>query len=126
MAFVNKGINNQSFSFLKNSTQFKSGRASIPTSIDWRTLGYVNPIKNQGSCGSCWAFSAVDALEGQYFKNYGKLEHFSEQNLVDCTYDYSRNGCDGGWMDEAYIGIMNRGGIELNKTYPYESASSYV
>lgn len=69
-------------------------------SVDWRQKGYVNSVKNQGGCGSCWAFSAVCALEGQYFKTNGKLLKFSEQNLVDCV--YPRDGCDGGMMDTAF------------------------
>lgn len=126
MKFVNSGLRKESFNFLKNETHFKSSRATIPASIDWRYLGYNIPIKSQGGCGSCWAFSAVSAIEGQYFKKYGKLESFSEQNLVDCSAPPDIDpyyGCAGGWVDIAYEGIIRKGGIELDSTYPYTATN---
>lgn len=63
-------------------------RAETPTQIDWRELGYVNPIQDQGyTCASCWSFSALGALEGQVFKKTGRLHPLSEQYLVDCNKD---------------------------------------
>ena len=62
--------------------------------IDWVSLGAVNPIRDQGYCGSCWAFSAVTALEGAWFIKTGQLLNFSEQQLVDCS--SSNYGCNGG------------------------------
>ena len=65
---------------------FSMKRLEIPESIDWRTNGTVTPVQDQGySCSSCWAFSALGALEGQIFKQTGSLEKLSEQNLVDCN-----------------------------------------
>jgi len=63
--------------------------------VDWRTKGAVNAVKNQAQCGSCWAFSAVAAMEGHNFIQNGKLESFAEQELVDC--DTGCYGCNGGW-----------------------------
>jgi len=121
--FINKGLANKTI----NPDQYPNAKFSdslkaLPLSVDWRQKGYVNPVKNQGGCGSCWAFSAVCALEGQYFKTNGKLLKFSEQNLVDCV--YPRDGCDGGMMDTAFRYIKNNNGINLETGYPYSSSSS--
>jgi C1A family cysteine protease len=67
----------------------------LPTSIDWRTRGAVNPVKNQGQCGSCWAFSATAAIEGHHAIQQGQLLSLAEQQLVDC--DNTCYGCNGGW-----------------------------
>ena len=128
MAYVNKGLKNKGFQkFLADANKFENDRASrgltLPDSVDWRSLGYVTPIKDQGACGSCWAFSAVGSLEGQYFKTNRKLLSFSEQNFVDCTYGSTYDSCIGGRMDAAFDSIKSKGGIELNSTYPYTSGS---
>jgi C1A family cysteine protease len=68
---------------------------NLADSVDWRTKGAVNPVKNQAQCGSCWAFSAVSAFEGHHFIKTGKLESFSEQEIVSC--DHTSYGCNGGW-----------------------------
>jgi cathepsin L len=129
MAYVNKGFDKNSFEFLSKASEYKVGRSltTLPDSIDWRTQGYVTPMKDQGSCGSCWAFSATGSLEGQYFKTNGRLLSFSDQQLVDCTYVSTRDSCQtGGWMHEAFDSVIIKGGIQLDSTYPYTSGTSAV
>lgn len=135
--YVNKGINIrdifESLANTSNTVQYKSNRAKrdLPESVDWRTQGHVNPIKDQGKCGSCWSFSAVSSLESQYFKMNGALMDFSEQMLVDCVYSsqgYSgidADGCQGGFMTDAYAYIKQKG-IPLSSSYSYTSGNSGV
>tara|TARA_B100000424_G_scaffold41098_1_gene27699 strand:- start:7964 stop:9070 length:1107 start_codon:yes stop_codon:yes gene_type:complete len=99
----------------------------LSDNIDWVDKGAVTPVKNQGQCGSCWSFSTTGALEGAYYIKYGKLESFSEQQLVSCDnfqHGGKDHGCNGGLMDNAFTWIEKNGGLCLESDYPYTSGDS--
>uniref|UniRef100_A0A1I7TRF8 Pept_C1 domain-containing protein n=1 Tax=Caenorhabditis tropicalis TaxID=1561998 RepID=A0A1I7TRF8_9PELO len=90
-----------------------------PASIDWRDQGKLTPIKNQGQCGSCWAFATVAAVEAQHAIKKGSLVSLSEQELVDC--DFRDNGCSGGYRPYA-MRFVKENGLETEKEYPYSAS----
>jgi len=99
-------------------------RKAVPSNFkadecDWRQKGAVNPIQDQAQCGSCWAFSTIQAQESQFFITNGKLQKLSEQNLVDCV--STCYGCNGGLMDAAYTYVVKHQGgkFMLEEDYPY-------
>jgi len=101
----------------QGSETFVFDTKDLPSSVDWRESGAVTEVKNQGVCGSCWAFSAVGALEGLYFINNTQLISFSEQNLVNCV--KGDHGCLGGWPIDA-LSYSAQKGIESEEDYPYK------
>ncbi|XP_058735110.1 probable cysteine protease RD19B [Vicia villosa] len=106
---------------------------NLPTDFDWREKGAVTPVKNQGSCGSCWSFSTTGALEGAHYLATGELVSLSEQQLVDCDHECDPeeagscdSGCNGGLMNSAFEYILKSGGVMREKDYPYSGTDKGV
>nr|GLL45859.1 oryzain alpha chain-like [Ipomoea trifida] len=99
----------------------QSGKEKVscdaPFSVDWRKRGAVTHVKDQGECGSCWAFSATGAMEGINAIATGELVSLSEQQLIHC--DAWNEGCEGGYMGYAYEWVLHNGGISVEEDYPY-------
>lgn len=92
----------------------------LPSAVDWRTMGVVTPVKNQGNCGSCWTFSTTGAMESHWaISTEEGLPSLSEQQLVDCAGDFKNFGCSGGLPSQAFEYIKYAGGLTTEEQYPY-------
>jgi cathepsin L len=96
--------------------------ASLPASVDWRTKNAVTPVKNQGGCGSCWAFSATESIESSVFMTTGKLPVLAPQELVDCVENPKHcggtGGCEGATQPLGFA-YAEKNGMAASSTYPY-------
>jgi len=97
-----------------------------PASLDWRLYGAVSPVKDQATCGSCWSFGSVGSLEGTLFLYTGQMVRLSQQALMDCSWGFGNNGCDGGEDWRVYQFMMKHGGIPTEESYgPYLGQDGY-
>ena len=100
---------------------------SLPDSVDWRDKGVVTPVKNQGGCGSCWAFSATETLESALAIATGKLDVLSPQQLVSCAPNPDEcggtGGCAGSTQPLAFDYVKGAGGMTLESDYPYQGVT---
>jgi cathepsin F len=106
------------YALINTKAVHAKSKNAAPDAFDWRDKGVVSNVKDQGSCGSCWAFSTVANLEGLYALEKGVVKTFSEQLLVDC--DTEDSGCNGGLMELSFEWLKNNGGFMLEDDYPYK------
>jgi len=96
---------------------------NVPTSIDWRDFNAVTPVKDQGSCGACWSFSATGSVEGITAIKTGNLTSLSEQQLIDCSVGYGNFGCGGGKVNNAFNYIIASKGLQTEEEYHYSASN---
>ncbi|PRP82211.1 hypothetical protein PROFUN_10420 [Planoprotostelium fungivorum] len=107
--------------------QEDSENATLPQYVDWRDLGVVTPVKDQGQCGSCWTFATAETAESHYAIATGHLGELSEQHVLDCVPNPlqcgGQGGCSGGTVELAYSNLLlpGTGGMVSEWTYPYRS-----
>jgi cathepsin H len=92
-----------------------------PAEWDWRDHNGVSPVKDQGNCGSCWTFSTTGCLESLHMIQYGTLQTYSEQQLIDCAGGYENYGCNGGLPSHAFEYLAFSGGITSELAYRYKA-----
>ena len=85
------------------------GFEPLPGAIDWRGSGAIGSVKDQGVCGSCWSFSASQAMSAAWWMATGDFVSLSEQQILDCAWGYGYNhACDGGDPDLGIV-VSSRG-----------------
>ena len=121
-SYVN-GTNNQSLYYIQTTADHLNifTDLTIPKEINWTKNGYVSSVKNQLDCGSCWAFSATEAIEGEWGLKHHKMYNLSEQELVDCSGYLGNNGCGGGTMKMGFEYVIENG-LCLNQSYSYNAS----
>lgn len=108
-----------------NRYKSPSGNIALPSHVDWRLNGSITHVKNQGQCGSCYAFAVTGAVESHHFIKTGELTSLSERQLVDCTKPNGNLGCRGGYLDATFKFIHDNGGMATEETYPYRNTNRY-
>lgn len=103
----------------RGSFYVPAANAIIPAAVDWRELGAVTPVKNQGTCASCYAFAVAGAVEGQHYRKTGQLLELSAQQIVDCSKPQGNDGCGGGSIEESFEHCIQQG-LNTEAAYPYQ------
>ncbi|XP_068747154.1 counting factor associated protein D-like [Montipora capricornis] len=91
--------------------------SNLPDNVDWAKSGAVNPVRSQGICGSCYAYSVTGAMEGAYFIKTGTLLNLSEQQIIDCSWGFGNRGCKGGYPHRAMQWVIKHGGLATEASY---------
>ncbi|XP_016974481.1 digestive cysteine proteinase 1 [Drosophila rhopaloa] len=122
--YKSSGVYNTGKPFPYNVAKYQD---EIPDQYDWRLYGAVTPVKDQSVCGSCWSFGTIGHLEGAFFlKNGNNLVRLSQQALIDCSWAYGNNGCDGGEDFRVYQWMLESGGVPTEEEYgPYLGQDGY-
>ena len=111
-------LNYDAFAYVNFNPVYAKKTNAAPDYWNWAEQGCISTVKDQGSCGSCWAFATLGNLECLYNRYKHLCLTFSEQMLVDC--DTSDSGCNGGLMEYAFTWLKNNGGIMTDTDYPYK------
>ncbi|KAJ9559911.1 hypothetical protein OSB04_005071 [Centaurea solstitialis] len=119
-AKIDDSARSRSLGARRNSSRVKRvDRHDIPKEFDWRQQNVVNPPKNQGQCGSCWAFALIGSLESTWAVQKGQLHQLSEQQLVDCWDQGEWGGCNGAAPSLGLEYLAQNGGATTQQDYPY-------
>ncbi|CAH6420839.1 Papain family cysteine protease [uncultured virus] len=116
--------NNMGYSdekYVKTFSKQINNYPDLPKFVNWTALGMVTPVKNQYSCGSCWAFSTTGTIESMNAIKTGKLISLSEENLIDCSFNFGNQGCGGGLPSLAMDYVISNLGIDTENSYPLTS-----
>ena len=111
------GCYHQTRMIVPEQEQYES--TALPQSVNWTEQGVVTPVKDQGQCGSCWAFSTTGSTESAWSISKNESVSLSEQQLVDCSGAEGNQGCNGGLMDYGFQYIIDNHGITMESNYPY-------
>jgi len=116
-----KRLYSMNYTQVRSNSTFTVPVSALPAQVDWTDKGVVTPVKDQGQCGSCWAFSATGAMEGAWAIKHSQLFNLSEQELVDCSVPQGNQGCNGGLMDQAFQYVVANKGLATDAEYPYSA-----
>lgn len=107
---------------LTSTATVKATFSTIATSVNWVTAGAVSPVKDQGQCGGCYAFSTIAQIESLFMQKFKVAVSLSEQELISCSSSYGDAGCNGGLISDA-LNYVKAKGVHLTSAYPYTATT---